>query len=261
MKKSILVVALITLVTVVTGSAHSETTKDPKKLVKEMVDANGGIKQFRALKDVSYTYTYHDTATDKRDVSTEKYIFDGEYSWAEYHTHEKFVMPNVQGTVTQSFNGAKTKVHHDGALVTDKKAVEMAHFLRKTNYYWFAMMFKLLDPGLNYSYEGTKKHNDITYDLVKVGFEQGIGEASDIYLLYINPETKMVDQFLFTVMSFGKKDPFMMTVEYETVSGVKFPTKRKYTTAKWDGTITGEKWVHEISTKLSFNNGYGKEMF
>lgn len=34
--------------------------------------------------------------------------------------------------------------------MTDAALLRRADFLRKTNFYWFAMMHKLLDPGMTY---------------------------------------------------------------------------------------------------------------
>ena len=70
-----------------------------------------------------------------------------------------------------------------------------------------------------------------------------------------------MDQFLFTVMDFGVKDPFLMKIEYEEVSGLKLPTKRKAVAAGWEGTPKDDNWIEEISTKIKFNNRFPKSMF
>ncbi len=122
-------------------------------------------------------------------------------------------------------------------------------------------MQKLLDPGLNYSYEGTQNVNGINYDLVKITFEKGVGDVSDAYLLYINPQTNLVDQFLFTVQDFGITDPFIMKFEYEEIEGVKLPVKRKYTKSNWKGEVLEEPWNDEIMSDIKFHNGFKKSNF
>lgn len=52
-----------------------------------------------SLKDVEYTYTYHDLVEDKRDVYLERYIFNSEISWARYEKREKNVLPQIDGEV------------------------------------------------------------------------------------------------------------------------------------------------------------------
>lgn len=261
---SLTIVAGLALVSSVFAEAPSNEIKEPEKakaLILEMIEASGGVDKFYALKDVEYTYTYRDNGSGKSDISTERYIFDGELSWASYKVHEKFVLPGKKGEVVQAFDGKTTWTTLDGKDVTDLQAVKLADFLRKTNYYWFAMMFKLADPGIIYSYEGQREVNGIQYDIVKIGYEAGIGDVQDFYVCYINPETKLIDQFLFTVMDFGKKDPYLMEVKYETVDGLKLPVNRRYAPANWDGKILKDVWVDEISENIKFNNGFDRSMF
>ncbi|CAM2070009.1 hypothetical protein SCOR_31835 [Sulfidibacter corallicola] len=240
-------------------AAQSSEDKDPKALVERMVRTIGGKDALYKLKDVQYTYIYQDAKTGKQDVSTERYIFDGELSWAEYHKTD-CTMPDVNGTLVQSYDGKQSWTTLDGQPVEDPKMQKRSDFLRKTNYYWFAMMFKLLDPGMFYKYKGTQQIDGITYDLVEVGFETGIGDAQDTYVLYINPYTHIVDQFLFTVMDFGVKDPLLMRVKYQTVDGVMLPSVRHYTPSNWEAE-PGDKWMLEIMQDIKFNNGFKRATF
>jgi hypothetical protein len=130
--------------------------------------------------------------------------------------------------VIQAYNGKDSWVTVDGKPISDPQAVKLADFSRKTNFYWFAMMFKLLDPGVTYKYEGTRNTEGKTYDLVRIGFEAGVGAVQDSYLLCLNRDTHLVDQFLFTVIDFGIKDPLLMKVTYKEVSGSKLPAYRIY---------------------------------
>ncbi len=122
-------------------------------------------------------------------------------------------------------------------------------------------MQKLLDPGINYSYEGTKMVNDIKYDLVRITFDTGVGDVSDTYLLYINPTSKLVDQFLFTLMDFNITDPYLMLVEYEQIDGIKLPVKRKLIKSNWKGDLLEDNWMLEIMSNIKFSNSFKKEDF
>jgi hypothetical protein len=147
----------------------------------------------------------------------------------------------------------------------------MTDFVRKTNYYWFTMMFKLLDEGLLYEYLGSKQIEGKNYNLVKVTFESGVGDVQDTYILYINAESTyilyinaesyLVDRFLFTVMDFGMAEPHMMLVEYDEVSGVKIPSKRRYVASDWDGKPKNDNWIAVNWTDIKFSNGFDKSMF
>ncbi len=234
--------------------------KDPKDLVSRMVRAIGGVEGLYAKKDVQYRYLYRQP-NGNQDISIERYLFDGELSWAEYSAYQT-AGPEFEGKkVTQGYSGKSSWVTVDGVPSEDPGAIKRADFLRKTNFYWFAMMFKLLDPGLNYAYEGTRNYEGVEYDLVKITFGDNVGDAQDTYLLYINPYTDLVDLFLFTVMDFGVAEPFMMKVDYTPVEGLMLPAVRRYAPATWAGDMRGQDWAIEIMTEVKFNNGFKPAQF
>jgi hypothetical protein len=256
---ALILVSSLTLVSLV-GCKTGPSPDNPRSYVEAMVGAVGGRDSFYALKDVEYEYTYR--TKGKEDISVERYIFDGELSWAKFTKREAVLLVDLNGELIQGYDGQESWATLDGKLMEDPQALRMADFLRKTNYYWFTMMFKLLDPGAAYAYKGTKAGDGIEYDLIEITFNEGVGDAQDIYVLYINPETRLVDQFLFTVMDFGRQDPLLMKVEYEEVAGVKLPSKRRYVPADWEGVPAEDQgWTDEISTSIKFKNGFQKAMF
>lgn len=242
----------------------TETTNPAKKLVEEMVEASGGLEQFKKLQDVVYDYTYRDSLTGKQDASKERYIFKDEMSWGTYHERNYRMFPEREGKLVQCFDGEKTWASLDSRVFKDPSSdmVKKADFNRKTNYYWLTMMYKLLDDGLKYELMDKQEVNGINYNKVKVTFGENVGDAQDIYVLYLNPETKLVDQFLFTVMDVGREKPLLMVVKYDTVYGLKWPTYRRYAAADWDGNLEkSPKWTLEISEKLLFNQGLNPAFF
>lgn len=236
-------------------------TPDAKALVTKVVDEAGGADALRKKVDVEYTYLYRRGETGALDMSVERYLFDGEKSWARYDVHEG-VNPGGEGLVIQGYDGQTTWQTVADVKTRDPKSLSKADFLRKTNFYWFAMTFKLLDPGLQYAYAGRRKVGETTYELVKITFDAGVGDVADTYVLYINPKTWRVDQFLFTVLDFGKKDPLLMMVDYERVDGVLLPTKRRYTTSDWSGQVAEDaKWNDEVSVGIRFGNDFREGLF
>lgn len=227
---------------------------NPKSLVQESVDAMGGRDAFFAKEGVRYTYTYR-KPNDKENVSIETYRFRDEFSEGEF-TRRDLLFPELKGKLVQIYDGKFTRTFLDGTSVTKPEVVKRSDFMRKTNFYWFTMMFKLLDPGVTYAYAGTQNVDGLDYQKVKIGFEDGIGDVKDSYLLYINPKTKLIDMFLFTVMDFGKSDPLLMKVGYETIDGIKLPAKRKYLQAKdWQANYDPDgDWIFAISTDIQFGN-------
>lgn len=225
------------------------TAQDARQLIDETIAAVGGLQAMHALKDVSYSYTSY------RGTSEERYIFDGEISWGK--------STSADGkTRVQFFDGKEAFVWVDGMPTQDEKELKSAMFSRKTNYYWLAMIQKLGDPGLLYEYLGTRDYEGIPYELVDVTFEDGVGVAKDRYLLYINPYTKLVDQFLFTVAAAGRSTPIMMKYTYDTFpGGVKFPViGQSHAALNWEGELDPKaKWSARWRSDFSFNNGYTKE--
>lgn len=236
----------------------------PETIAQNIVAASGGLEALKALKDVSYTYTYDDLAKGAKDISEEKYIFEGELSMAKYTTHGVHVVPELEGDAIQKFDGEKACVIVNDEKLTDEKAIGTSHFLRKVNFFWLTMMFKMADPGISYEYLGNEEVNGTAYDKLKVTYDGAVTqkEQNDGYILYVNPETKLVDQFLFSLPAFGINDiVLLMKVEYEEINGLQLPTTRKMHAPLPEGGHTPEPVLIQTSNNLSFNNGFTTEEF
>ena len=223
------------------------------ELVYKMVQKVGDYRSLVNKNNVIYTYTYK-TADGKVDISTEKYIFDGEYSYGRYEKHER-TLPQLEGIIEQGYDGSKYWLKHNGEVSLEEGALKKAAFNRATNFYWFAMMQKLLDPGLNYEYVGEHSINNKDYDIVKITFNSEDKQPRDTYQLYLNKKTSLVDQFLFTVVDYEVTTPKLMQVEYEEIEGVLIPTKRQYKNSTWNADISDEPWINVTWTDIKFNTG------
>ena len=224
------------------------------ELIYNMTQKVGRYRQLAEKKDVVYTYTYA-TPDGKTDISTEKYIFKGELSYGMYHQHQR-TLADLEGPIEQGYDGTEYWLKQQGQMITDSLALKRVAFNRPTNFYWFTMFQKLLDPGLNYEYLGEQQIQGTAYDIVKVSFDSPVDKPTDIYQVYINQETGLVDQFLFTVADFGIMDtPSLMEVEYEEVDGMLIPTKRRYKRSDWEATMSDQPWISVNWTDIKFNNG------
>ena len=235
---------------------HVETAIEFKnkahQIIYETVQKTGTYQDLLSKKDVVYHYSYT-LPNGKEDVSTEKYIFNNELSFGEYHKHER-TFPELKGKLTQGYNGEEFWLKDGDSIILDPKKLKMVAFKRPTNFYWFAMIQKLLDPNLNYEYIEQTLIDDIEYDVVKVTFNTEGDKPSDIYQVYVNKSTKLIDQFLFTVVDFGRMDPLLMKVQYENVDGILIPSKRKYTQSNWKAEIQNENWAKVNWTQIKFDN-------
>ncbi|MFD2587340.1 hypothetical protein ACFSQJ_10385 [Croceitalea marina] len=257
MKKVIFKILPFVLITF-TISAQAQ---EAKELIVKVVEANGGKKALRKLKDVSFDYIFKVKDNNIEDISKERYIFNGEVSYADYTKRQVYAIPQMPGeTYTQFFNGTSSISKIDGKTITEQQPAFIGHILRKTNYYWFTMMFKLADPGVNHKMLPSREVDGVTYKVVEMTFGDNIGESSkDKYILYINPETYLVDQFLYNATGFGVTEPSIMKVKYEKVDGIYLSTYRKYAPADWDGNKLEGPWTEQYTKNVKFNNGYNLE--
>ncbi len=253
MKTTITTLALGFL-TIATGIAQDANT-----IISDMVTAIGGKQYYYNLGDVTYDIEYINPVTPIHFKGKETYVFDGELSSGIYSKHS--LLAPDGGKVVEGYDGKDAWVKINDKLITEEKPNGVARFLRKTNYYWFSMLFKLQDAGVNLTHAGTKKVEGRDYDLIKMTFGDKVGDAQDTYVLYVNQKTKLIDQFLFTVIGFGVKDPFLMKLHYETVNGIRIPTERTYTEANWEGDIIGKQWTTTYWTNIKFGTKPAKTLF
>lgn len=233
-------------------------TNDPSTILAAIEQAHGGWNDLWTKKDVEFTYNYHYTDNGRADISTERYIFASEASYGHYTRHEINVMPDAEGEVQQLFDGENTKMWLNGKEVTDPTALAAADFLRRANYFWFVMPYKLNDPGTIVSYDGQETYNGKTYDKVTVTYYSSVTgkEENDIYVLYVNPETKLVDRFYFSLPFMGVNEPVIIAdYEYSDVNGQKLATKRRYYMPSEQGYSDTPNLVQTMAD-IKFNNGF-----
>ena len=240
--------------------AEPEFQNEGHELIYAVAQKVGNKDSLWAKKDVIYTYTYK-TPDGKADISTEKYLFDGELSYGSYSKHER-TLPQLEGVIEQGFDGEEYWLRHNETYLSDEEMMKQVAFNRPTNFYWFTMMQKLLDDGINYEYLNKKTIDSTTYDVVKITFDLNEDKPTDIYQVYINEETNLIDRFLFTVADFNViETPYLMVLEYEEIDNMLIPTSRKYKKSSWDGELTDEPWIYVNWTNIKFDNGLNRELF
>ncbi|MEM8508544.1 MAG: DUF6503 family protein [Bacteroidota bacterium] len=249
--------------TVATEESSAEApvydTAKPETVLAAIAHAHGGWGDLWKKRDVKFTYRYHNPVLNTTDLSEERYIFRNEASYGHYTQHEINVMPDAEGTVTQCFDGESTQVLVNGEKNEDPQGNAVADFLRKANYFWFVMPYKLNDPGTIATFEGQEEFNGISYDTIKITYDPEITgkEQNDIYVLYVNPETKLIDRFYFSLPFMGVNDPVLIAdYSYEAVNGQKIATKRTYLLPDETGTYPEDPVLVQTLSNIQFNNGF-----
>ena len=235
-------------------------TSDPASILASVEYAQGGWGDLWNKKDVQYSYDYR-YPDGKADVSTERYIFATEASFGDYKQHDINAMPGAKGEVMQYFDGEKTVVMLDEKKVEDPQAIGGSEFLRRANYFWFVMPYKLNDKGTIAKYMGQEEYKGTTYDKVEVSYDASITgkEQNDTYILYVNPTTKMIDRFYFSLPAMGMNEPLIVAdYEYEDIEGQKVATKRSIYMPSPDG-YSEEPNLVQTLTDVKFNNGFAEE--
>lgn len=242
-------------------NAQEIADEKSKELLNALAKVNGGYEKLSTKKDFQFKYVY-DNFEKGKDVSLEKHIIDGEHSWGSYKIHERNVLPKQEGVAIQSLIDGKPALTLNGKQIKDEKALGGTIFLRKVNFYWFTMMYKLQDPGTIYKYLGTELVNNIKYDKVSLTYNSDVTkkEKNDEYILYFNPNTHLVDLFFFSLPDWGIDKPILkMTLEYTVVDEIYISTVRRSFAPnnKGEYNLNGEY----IFSEIKFNNGFNKEDF
>lgn len=280
-KLNILFLAAITTLVVSCGEKKKETTTEtevkepvvaeriapvynteaPETILASIEYAQGGWNDLWSKKDVQYTYDYR-YPDGKADVSVERYVFANESSYAKYTQHDINVMPETKEDVVQYFDGKNTSVLVEGKKVENPQALAVGGFLRQANYFWFVMPYKLNDKGTIAKYMGQEEYNDITYDKVEITYEATTTgkEQNDTYILYVNPETKLIDRFFFSLPFMGVNAPVIIAnYVYEDIDNQKVATKRTYFMPNEKGEYGDVPNIVQTLTDVTFENGFTAE--
>lgn len=234
-------------------------TNKPVSLVQAVAHEMGGMDGLKALRDVQFDYIYHSLGDDKKDISIERYVFEGEKSWARYTTHEINVFPGVAGEAIQYFDGDSAYCSLNGEALSEPQAIVLADFLRQANYFWFTMPFKLADPGTTHAYQGQEERNGKVYDKVLVSYDPAVTgkEQNDTYILYIDPKTRLIDCFFFSLPFMGVNQPALfMEVDYKSQDGVTIPVKRRAYFPGPDGQPTATPGLEQTMENIRFKNQF-----
>lgn len=178
--------------------------------------------------------------------------------------------PRLNATISQATDGSKIKIDYkDGGTVyfngtnvygypkeTDFKGARFDIF---TWSYFFALPYKLNDPGTAWGTPANYKWGDVDYLASKLTFGAEVGDTpEDWYVVYKNPATHMLEGAAY-IVSFGKElakaeaNPHAIKFEnFTTVEGVPFATKwtfhnwsldTGYTDVLGEGKITNIKFA------------------
>lgn len=226
-------------------------------LLNKLIEVNGGFEKLLKAEDVQFTHTK--VVYGNRRESKEKLIFKGEHSLSVYKGEYK----GRQGIIKRSNIGGRGAMSIDDELLTDTQVEKIAVRANNITFYRFSMMYKLSDPSTIATYAGRERIGEISYDKVKLIFDYNKSDkkAHDEYLLYFNPETHLVDLFLYSETNGDvlKAPKAKVLVTYKLIQDIYVPIIRKHMKLN-----KNKEWqvygVYSFSD-VRFTNGYTAEDF
>ena len=164
----LLLLSIIFLLPSVSLFAQAADAK-AQQLAKEVWQASGG-ENWSKVKELRFTFIVEDNG---------KELARAEHDWkiAEATDEVKWKGKDVTVNVSAPAQDEESK----------------AAFGRWTNdSYWLLAPLKLLDPGVRLTYEGSKESEGVACETLRVSFEQVGMTPGDQYVLYVDPQTKLL---------------------------------------------------------------------
>ena len=134
--------------------------------------------------------------------------------------------------VIMNVNTKQGRAWRNGEEVTD--AAELVNtfgyrrFINDT--FWLLMGFKSFDPGVNRAYEGEKTDAcGRTYDVVRFSFENVGLTPGDVYWMWVNRDTGLVDQWHMKLQGTKPEDAPSVVLfrDYRRIGGLLLSTRRE----------------------------------
>ncbi|CAH0999071.1 hypothetical protein LEM8419_00366 [Neolewinella maritima] len=206
-------------------------TSAPAQQVLRAINAMGGLEAWYGNGALYYHFNYRplDGSTPRDTYITNDYL--------------------RSRAVHQLASDTTVRYGYDGtdAWSADGEKVEgmSPRFWALTPYYFVGLPFVLADEGINFEAMPAADLDGTTYDMVRVTYAQGTGDASeDYYVLYLHPETGQLDALRYVVSYPGffpdggsTPEKLMVLTGKTKVDGLSLPTG--YTTYMWnDGEVS-----------------------
>ncbi len=212
-------------------------------MVWAAIEAHGGLARWYGNGPLRFRYTYDRLGSDD-DIDTEQTVD----TWAARARHTVMTDSAAFG-----WTGTEAWVMPAGAELPTN-----ARFWALTPYYFVAMPFVLADPGVNLEAAGQMEADGRSYDLVRVTFDAGTGDApDDYYVLLLDPETRRVGGVRYVVSYPGffpaggaTPERLMLYDGAQTVDGITL--QEGFRSFAWTGSGAGEPAAQGTLTAVRF---------
>lgn len=211
--------ALVLTLLLPTLSVAEQGTADPEaaKVANRLMDAMGGQEAWDAVRYLRFEFfgfrLHHwDRATG-------------------HHRMEGKTRDGDEYVVVHNLNTREGHVWLNGEKLSGddhKKWLEQAYGGWINDTYWLLMPYKLRDPGVTLTHDGTEELDGATYDKLKLTFDNVGLTPGDTYWAYVNRETGLMDRWAYSLQSHeeGKAATHWKWLDWQEYGGVKLASKR-----------------------------------
>ncbi len=201
---------------------------------KTVLDAHGGLDQWNKMNTLKFSGSRSEPPTD--------YVVD-------LKTRKETI--EIKGKYQMGNNGDKVWV----SPARDSFPGKSPRFMKNLVFYFVAVPFVFADDGVILEELENRTVNEKEYEVIKATFGDGVGDApEDQYLMYINPNTHIVDFLTYSVTYFDKTKATKynaLKYDWKNVNGLLFP--EKYIGYKWENDQLGEVRYESPFSNASFS--------
>jgi hypothetical protein len=162
-----------------------------------------------------------------------KIVSSWEQRWDRFTGDYRVSGKNREGepvVVLMNVNTKEGRAWKNGQEVADPKDLLTLGYRRFINdTYWLLMGFKTFDPGVSREYAGEKSENGSTYDVVQLAFKEVGLTPGDVYWMWVNRDTGLVDQWHMKLQNMKPEEtPSIVRFrDYRRFGGLLISTRRE----------------------------------
>lgn len=203
----VLILALMSACSTTKQSVTQLVQKPLPEQLKTSLKAHGGLDQWNKMNTLQYTIERNDKPEQHLiDLKSRKVLLSHEEYKLGFDGKEVWVSPTLE-----AFGKGSPRFYHN--LI----------------FYFYAIPFVLADPGVNYETLPQKEIEGQTYNVLKISYNEGIGDApDDYYIAHFNTDTHLMEWLLYTVTYYsGEKSEKYNALKYDwqELNGLMIPSK------------------------------------
>lgn len=222
------------------------------QLLHRMFDAAGGWAAWQELQTVAFDMTViaFNEAHQVADTFNETH-------WLRPHELTIRIEQSQRGRRLGYNAGALWARTTDGRPLTDAAVLAEGRFATLATHYWFGLPFKLADPGCVIRYAGEERAPEgRVFDKLEVTYAPGTGDTpQDWYVYYVDRETGLIGQILFTMTAEGHGGVMLLAewLEHWPVGGMRLAHHRVFYRADHAGHRLSEPILEERLANVRVN--------